>query len=213
MSPVRVGTLLAPCLQKIGVEVVSALSIETAISGFLASAAIIVFLARFGKPLFWAAVALAVLLLDQVTKALAGRLPAGPIPGTLGLLQFAPTQNHLQGFGGTAQGLIFPLLTALAASALLYRWLVQTKYVMTRWSQFSLALVAGAITSIAADRLAQGSTPDFIGFANGAFLYNFADLAAILGCAMLSARAVGLVASSLASKTDPWGLAAARLRD
>lgn len=213
MSPVRVGTFLAPCLREIAVEVVTALSIETAISGLLASAAIVVFLARFGKPLFWAVVAFAVLLLDQVTKALVSRLPEGPIPGTLGVLRFATMQNHLQGFGGTAQGLIFPLLTALAVSALLYRWLVQTNYVMTRWSQFSLALVTGAIASIAVDRLAQGCTADFIGFANGAFLYNVADLAAILGCAMLSTRGVGLIASSLVGKTDPWGLAAARLRD
>ena len=186
---------------------------ETAVSGVLVSAAIAIFLARFGKTAVWAPAALAAVALDQASKAGISAVLAHSTGMGANLVQLDFTRNYTQGFGASVPGLLLPVLAALAACSVLYQWLRETRFSMSRWSQVALALVVAGIASIAVDRFRLGYTPDFIAFAGGSFLYNVADLAAIVGCAMLCCRALSLGLLALLSRTGPLRRAAAGLGD
>ena len=189
------------------------LGLETAVSGLLVCAAIVVFLIRFGKTAFWVPAALTALALDQVSKARIASLLAHPAWTGGNLVQLDLARNYIQGFDASVQGLLLPVLAGLAACSLLYQWLGEMEFSMSHWSQVALALVLGGLASIAIDRLRLGYTPDFIGFAGGSFSYNLADLAAIAGCGMLCCRALTLGLLALLSKTDPLRRPAAGLGD
>jgi len=178
----------------------------------------VLYLIRFASPWRWVAVALAVLLADQATKALEPLFltPQGGASALFllgGWVRVDYLWNGEQGFGD-AYPYLLPL-TLLCAAGLLwfYRWLGRERYRMSAPMEVGCALVLGGLLGILVDRIRLGYTVDFLHFGRrGQFVYNLADLAVFAGGVVLLVRvahfAVTTRGRGLPLALAPAGLAA-----
>ena len=194
---------------------------QTIISGFLASAAMLAFLLRFGprRP-HWPQIVAAVIFLDQASKWIVARALAtataanglavgqlahnGPHHSYLGgAMEVGYYANYLQGFGGTSAWLLCATLVSAVASVRLYQMLAERGYRMSFATEGGLALVLGGVAALAAERACAGFVVDFLQFgARSNYVFNFADLVAFGGALILFVRAMialpGLIERELA---------------
>ena len=149
------------------------------------------FLARFGSPARWVAVAAGAVLLDQEVKALILRgLPPEGYYQTyvfLGdLLRIKYYHNEALGFEEPFP-LLFTSTVALGiVSMALYCRLARTEYRMAAATEVGGALIVGGLSGILLDRIRLGYVVDYL--LVGRLIYNLADLITIVGCAALTAR-------------------------
>ncbi len=140
---------------------------------------------------FWAAMAL-IVLLDRVTKVMAGRLLGGggvPVAGTV--IQFRLVHNQGAAFGlelGVWQRWIFLTIAIIAIF-----WLAAASrqaLASDRLRQFAVAFVAGGAAGNAVDRLLSArGVVDFIDVGVGALrwpTFNVADIAVTCGAVALA---------------------------
>jgi signal peptidase II len=143
----------------------------------------------------WLWLSFGVIVLDQATKALALHtlLPYVPHPVIPGLLNWTLAFNTGAAFSFLAQHpewsrWLFSLV-AIAVSAVLVRWLVQTPRGDWR-TALPLALVIGGAIGNLIDRLRAGQVTDFIQVYLGSWpfpTFNVADSAISIGAVMLVA--------------------------
>ena len=129
-------------------------------------------------------IAAAVVLVDQLVKALARMLP-GPvklIPGVLGL--------HYSENTGMAFSLLNRhtwLLTLLSAALIVVGWLVLRRYTLGRLSKVAAMLMLGGAVGNLIDRLFVGYVVDMFEVLLFRFaIFNVADLALTIGGALLA---------------------------
>lgn len=179
---------------------------QAIISGFLASAAMLAFLLRFGprRP-HWPQIVAAVVFLDQASKWIVGQLAHnGPHQSYLGgAMEVGYYANHVQGFGGTSAWLLGATLVSAVASVRLYQMLAKRGYRMSFATEGGLALVLGGVAALAVERACAGFVVDFLQFgARSNYVFNFADLVAFGGALILFVRAMialpGLIERELA---------------
>ena len=155
--------------------------------------AIVLFLRRFSASKRWLWVALVVCAVDQAAKAAAqpALIEGERVSLLRGLVQLSYLANRAQGFGGTYTGLVWATALFLAALGLLYWRLRSTRYAMSAPVQVGCGLMVGGYLGIVVDRIRLGYVVDFLELGPRAqFVYNLADLAALLGVSVLVARAV-----------------------
>ena len=138
---------------------------------------------RKRKLIFWIVVT-TVLILDRITKELAGGIPAEGIvlvPGVIGL-RYAENV-------GMAFSLLsgYPRVLGVLSLALIaggYVWL--RKKEIAAFPLFGLALMAGGAAGNMLDRLIRGYVPDMIEtlFVNFP-VFNIADSCLVIGCVMV----------------------------
>ena len=135
------------------------------------------------KTIFWIVV-VTVLILDRITKELAGGIPAEGIvlvPGVIGL-RYAENV-------GMAFSLLsgYPRVLGVLSLALIaggYVWL--RKKEIAAFPLFGLALMAGGAAGNMLDRLIRGYVPDMIETLFMNFpVFNIADSCLTVGCVML----------------------------
>ena len=146
------------------------------------------------KTVFWIAVII-VLILDRITKELAGGIPAEGIvlvPGVIGL-------RYAENVGAAFSMLSgYPRVLGVLSLALIvcgYMWL--RKKEIAAFPLFGLALMAGGAAGNMFDRLIRGFVPDMIEtlFVNFP-VFNVADSCLTVGCT--------LVMISLLFRHDDW---------
>ncbi|KUJ79657.1 lipoprotein signal peptidase [Microbulbifer flavimaris] len=150
-------------------------------------------LSLFGHPWRWYWLALAVIVLDIVTKVWAvERFMYGPelqiIPG---LLQFTYAENYGAAFSfladaGGWQRWFFGAV-ALGFSAMVIVWLWRLPAIK-RWEPLALALILGGAIGNLWDRIVLGYVRDFISVYYGSWhfpVFNVADMAISVGATML----------------------------
>jgi len=141
----------------------------------------------------WLALSVAVIGLDQLTKAVVLRLLEPQVPQVVipGLLNWTLAFNTGAAFSFLAdqqgwQRWLFTVL-AIGVSAVLVRWLTQTP--RTEWrTALPLALVIGGALGNLIDRLRFGHVVDFIQVYHGQWFFpafNVADSAISVGAALL----------------------------
>lgn len=178
--------------------------LEAVVSSIIILAVLIAFLARFGSPRRSAAVVLGVLLLDQLSQALAARyflLAPGPvrrIPLLGGWMTVSYVQNWYLGFGRGGQDLLLlSLLLAGMLIFLMYR-LGRYHYRLALLSEVALSLLIAGLLGILVDRLRLGYVVDFVRFMRGSDMAcNLADLAALLSGCLFAIRGALLLAGAL----------------
>ncbi len=168
------------------------LLVQTVISGFLASAAIVAFLLRFapGRPR-WPHVACAAVVIDQGSKWVVTHLVHGGELHTYlgGAISIAQCANYRQGFGGASPWLLCATLVIVISGIRLYQMLLQWGYEMSLATEAGLALVLGGVMAAAVERMWAGRVVDFLSFgAHSSYVYNFADMAALGGMLLLFIR-------------------------
>lgn len=135
------------------------------------------------KRLFWIT-AVAVLLLDRVTKELSFRLPANGvtlIPGVLGLRYAENRGAAFSVLSGYPRLLGLLSLTFLIA---VFFWL--RKKPLAPFPLFALALMAGGAAGNMLDRLIRGFVPDMIETLFISFpVFNVADSCLTVGCILM----------------------------
>lgn len=165
---------------------------QTIVSGVLVSALILVFLYRFGaRRARWPQITAGVIFLDQVSKWLvAGFFTDGATHEYLGgMLRVGYHTNFLQGFGSTSPFLLWTTLVGVVGCVRLYQMLDERRYAMSAATEAGLALILGGVAAIALERAWAGFVIDFLMFGSGsAYVFNFADLAALAGGAVLFVR-------------------------
>lgn len=132
------------------------------------------------KRLFF--IALAVFVLDRVTKLLFAAADFTVIPGILG---FHATENTGMAFGMlSGGGVLLILLSAMALTAL---FLLLRKYALSAPAQWGLGLLLGGAAGNLFDRVAYGHVIDFIDmlFLDW-FVFNIADIGVTVGAALLA---------------------------
>jgi signal peptidase II len=150
-----------------------------------------------GRMLPGAALAAGVLLLDQVTKALANELLNPPSGGPISVTPFFDLRL------GYNRGVSFGLLAtdhpaapwvlsglAVLIVAVLLAWM---RRAADGWERFALGLVIGGALGNVADRLRQGMVTDFLDFHVAGWhwpAFNLADGAIVLGAAILLGRSL-----------------------
>jgi lipoprotein signal peptidase len=179
---------------------------QTVVSGFLASAAIIVFLFRFApRRARWPQIAAAAIFLDQASKwIVTGLVRDGAAQSYLGgVLRISCFTNYLQGFGAACPWLLSATLVGLIAAIRLYQMLLERPYVMSPATEAGLALLLAGVLALAVERAWAGYVVDFLQFGrHSAYVCNFADLQALGGLAVLFVRGLtvlpGLIQTELA---------------
>jgi signal peptidase II len=163
-------------------------------SALLLVGVLVLYLHRFAAPRRWAAVALAVCVLDQAAKALAPVLP-GQRALLGGYLRLRYAQNWEQGFGGSYSYLLLTTAVCVAALFFLYGRLSKAGYRMSMLAELGCALMMGGYLGILLDRVRLGFVVDFLEFGRAsAFVYNLADLAVFLALALLLVRGLQYLA-------------------
>jgi lipoprotein signal peptidase len=168
------------------------LLIQTIISGLLVSAAIAAFLLRFAPPRpRWPQLVCAVFVIDHGSKWIITHLVRGGelhtyLGGAVGIGHYT---NYLQGFGRTSPWLLCATLVVIIAGIRLYQMLLERGYEMSWGTEAGLALVLGGVMAAACERMWSGRVVDFLSLgAQGSYVYNFADVAALGGMLLLFTR-------------------------
>ena len=143
--------------------------------------------ARLGM-LFWIAVMLLTVALDQYTKHLARTLlaPVGDVPLWDGVLHLTYVENTGAAFGMMKnQRWIFLLLSMVAIIVLSVYAVVERKK-LGEMGGISLALIVGGGIGNMIERIGAGYVTDFVNFKLIGFaVFNYADAAVCVGAALL----------------------------
>ena len=135
------------------------------------------------KTVFWLIV-VAVLIVDRITKELAGGIPAEGItliPGVIGL-RYAENRGAAFSMLSGAPRLLGVLSLAVIAGG--YIWL--RKKEIAPFPMTGLALMAGGAAGNMIDRLIRGFVPDMIETRFISFpVFNIADSCLTIGCVMM----------------------------
>jgi len=129
---------------------------------------------------FWKSfqLALGVVALDQLSKALLGGSSAPLIPG---VLRLTPVRNTGAAFGLFGQGT--PWLALLSGAAVLLIWLYQWKGKSDGLFGLGLSVLAGGALGNLIDRVSRGYVVDFLALEFMTFpVFNLADVAVTCGC-------------------------------
>jgi signal peptidase II len=165
---------------------------QAIISAILVVAALVVFLLRFSRGKIWLAVALGVVVIDQLMKLLALRLAGGG--HQLPLVQSASlvfVKNQQLGFGASDSGLLSATIASVVVLILLYLRLSHFRYRMGTLTEFSAALILGGCLGILIDRVGRGFVVDWLDLGpKSQFIYNLADLAVMFAAVLLLVRVI-----------------------
>ena len=135
------------------------------------------------KKMFWL-IAAAVLVLDRITKELAGGIPADGIPLIPGVIGLRYDENRGAAFSMLSG---YPRLLGILGVALLaggFIWL--RKKNLAAFPLTGFALMAGGAAGNKADRLIRGFVPDMIETLFIEFpVFNIADSCLTAGCALM----------------------------
>ncbi len=161
-------------------------------SAILFVAVLTLYLYRFTNSKRWLLVVAGVCLLDQYVKLFVLRdFQDRSLSLLFGTIKIAYLQNREQGFGGSFAYLLLLTTVCVLAMLFLYERLTRTTYRMSTLAEVGFALMIGGYIGILLDRIRRGFVVDFLEFGKaGSFVYNLADLAVILACALLCIRAV-----------------------
>jgi signal peptidase II len=165
---------------------------QAIISAILVVAALVVFLLRFSRGKIWLAVALGVVILDQLIKQLALKLAGDgqrlPLSHAAGLV-FA--KNSDLGFGASDSGLLSATIASVVVLILLYLRLSHFGYRMGAVTELASALIVGGCLGILIDRVGRGFVVDWLDLGpKSQFIYNLADLAVMLAAVLFIARVI-----------------------
>lgn len=137
--------------------------------------------------LYYAAVFLATVLLDRVTKQLVLKYIAQGeiVPCVPGVFHLTYLENKGAAFGMLANNRwIFMVFSVVAMAAMV--WYVIKENPRSAWVKTSLALLLGGGIGNMIDRVFRGSVTDFIDFEFVRFyVFNVADACVTVGCAIL----------------------------
>ena len=137
------------------------------------------------RAIFFAATAGAVIVADQVTKALVRHLldVGESVPVIDGILWFTHVQN-IGGAFGVLRGQRWVFVGLAFAVLFAIWWVLRRGHADRLVARVGLALVAGGTIGNLVDRLAAGTVTDFIDF--GWFpVFNIADMALDIGVALI----------------------------
>jgi|GEM_PF-70544 len=170
---------------------------QAIISAVLVVAALVVFLLRFARGKIWLAVALGIVLLDQLIKELALKVAGDghrlPLSQAAGLV-FA--KNTDLGFGASDSGLLSATIASVVVLLLLYLRLSHFNYRMGFITELASALILGGCLGILLDRVGRGFVVDWLDLGpESQFIYNLADLAVMFAAVLFVARVIHFFAN------------------
>ncbi len=166
---------------------------QAVVSSLLLIGVFALFAARFGRPLRWIAVVLAAALLDQASKAAVLVACRGNsfgrdysfLHGRLGILY---TGNYALGFDASFPFLLLSTLAFVLLLMVLYQRLGRARYRLSATMEISLALITGGLLGILLDRIRLQYVVNFLEFGPNSYIYNLADIFAIIGGALALTR-------------------------